>query len=69
MPQAEIDYQMAQWDDNISPKIMAVNVVCMMLASTSVILRLISRRFKATPLQADDYVIIAALVRGEAYRL
>lgn len=59
---SELHYQLAHWQENLSPEIVAVDVVLIVIAAIVVLLRLISRRIKVTPLQADDYMVMVALV-------
>lgn len=66
---SEIQSQLAHIHDNRSGQIITSGAICLSVAIVAVILRLISRRFakarrisKARSMQADDYMIISALV-------
>lgn len=61
-PPTTIDHQLTHWDENMSPDIVAVNVALIVLATIAVLSRLISRRIKAAPLQADDFMVMVSLV-------
>lgn len=47
----------------LSQSVVAANVILLVLASTAVTLRVIARRKQRIPLKADDFLIVAALVR------
>ncbi|KAI9673626.1 MAG: hypothetical protein M1817_002263 [Caeruleum heppii] len=61
IPPEELQYQLANIDDDQSQGLAAVNIIGVMLAIISVVLRLLSRKISGLPLKADDYTIIAAL--------
>ena len=58
---AEIEYQLAHIHENRSANLIISHALCLPLAVTAVILRFISRRSIKARLQADDWLIIAAL--------
>ena len=60
---ADIAYQQAHVDDNAIPGIIAANVICIIGAWIAAALRLYSRRLVRAPLKADDWLIVASLVR------
>ena len=47
----------------LSQRVVAANVILLVLASTAVTLRVLARRKQRQPLKADDFLIVAALVR------
>ena len=51
--------------ENVSPDIIAVNITQMTIATIAVLLRLVSRRIKVTPLEADDFTITPALAEDQ----
>lgn len=57
-----IESQLLHHHDDRQREIVAVNVALVLLASISVVLRLLGRRFRKAPLKADDYVMIVAMV-------
>lgn len=57
-----VEYQLQHHRDDRRREIVAVNVALILLASISVVLRLLARRLHKAPLKADDYVMIAAMV-------
>ena len=62
VPDAEKQYQLAHIDQTLSNSIIAVNIAVLVIATTAVILRLVSRTVKGTAWKADDSVLVAALV-------
>ena len=44
------------------PLVIALAVIMPILATTAVVLRLVSRRIKKVRLEADDYTVLIALV-------
>lgn len=60
---AELQDQILNIKDNAVPNIIAVNVVCFTIACASVILRFLARRVARVKYAADDWLIIAGLVK------
>lgn len=60
-----IEYQLLHHRDDRQREIIGINVALLLLASISVVLRLLGRRFHKAPLKADDYVMIAAMVSAQ----
>ena len=60
---AEILYQEKHISDNEVPNIIATNAICFPIACTAVLLRFISRRMSKIKYEADDWLIVAGLVR------
>ena len=60
---ADIEYQVAHISDNQGPDVLAAFSVNFALACTAVILRLAARKACKVKLLADDYFVLAALVR------
>ena len=60
---AEILFQEKHISDNKVPDIIATNAICFPIACTAVLLRFISRRMSKIKYEADDWLIIAGLVR------
>jgi len=59
----EVPYQLAQIHDNKAAQIGMSHVICLPLAIAAVLLRLVSWRLcRASRLQADDVIVLAALV-------
>lgn len=63
MDPASLNYQLAHAGDNKTPSFIASVSVVVCLATVGVGLRLLARRLTKATLEADDYVIILALVR------
>ena len=60
---SQVQYQLAHTSDNRSSQILISHLICLPLATITIILRLVSRYLcKARRLQTDDYLIIAAWV-------
>ena len=59
---SDVRYQNAHIHDNKSTEIIVACGICLTAAYSAVILRFVSRRVGKTPLEADDYTIVAALV-------
>jgi hypothetical protein len=55
--------QLARINETRQPALYATVSVCIFIAYISVFLRLLARRINRQPLQADDWWMIAALVR------
>ena len=60
---ADIEYQVAHISDDQGPDVLAAFSVNFTLACTAVILRLAARKACKVKLLADDYFVLAALVR------
>ena len=58
----DLKYQAARLHEDRRPTIHAVNMTLVVLCTTAVVLRLLSRRIMKAPLLADDYVTIMGLV-------
>ena len=61
---AEILYEKQHIHDDRSKEILAAFSVMIVLAFAAVVLRLIARHIMSLSLKADDYSILAALVRN-----
>lgn len=59
---SEIQYQIAHINDDRASAIVISHAVVLPLAVVAVILRFISRRLCRARIEADDYMIIAALI-------
>ena len=59
---ASEQYQLANISDTKVPAIIVCNAICLAAACVAVILRIIARRLIKISLQADDWVILLALV-------
>ena len=60
---AEILYQEKHISDTKVPDIIATNAICFPIACIAVLLRFISRRRSKIEYEADDWLIVAGLVR------
>ena len=60
---AEIQYQLDHIKDDKSVQMVSSQICGMVIAFVAVALRLVSRRFGRVPIQADDFMIVVALVR------
>jgi len=60
---AEIRYQEDHINDNAVPNVIATNAACFSLAVIAVALRFACRRIKRIKYEADDWLILAGLVR------
>lgn len=58
----EIEYELAHIHDNRAPDLVISAAICIVLAITAVVLRLLARRLSKVRILADDYMIIFALV-------
>lgn len=65
---AEILYQEKHISDNKVPNIIATNAICFPIACTAVLLRFVSRRSSKIKYEADDWLIVAGLVRLYPFR-
>ena len=61
---AELMEQEMHASDTIVPDIIAANVVCFTIACIAVVLRFLARRMARVRYEADDWLIVVALVRG-----
>lgn len=59
---AELKYQLAHINQSISGSMVAINIALPVIATAFVVLRMIARQTKRAPWQADDFVILSALV-------
>ncbi len=59
---AEIKYELAHIHESRAPNIVISSTICISLAITAVILRLLARRLSKVKILADDYMMIFALV-------
>lgn len=65
----EIQYEEEHFNDNRTPSIIGGSIVLILVATLTVVLRLISRKMRSdgtrrSTYQVDDYLIIVALVSG-----
>lgn len=67
IPPAELQYQLHHIHENESPALGAFFIVCMVLSAVFVAVRLVSRKIMRIGLQADDYTILAGLVRPQIH--
>jgi len=58
----EVAREMALWNEDKSPTVVAGSIILIVTATLAVTLRLISRRFRRLALGADDYMIVLALM-------
>jgi len=65
---AEIRNQEDHISDNAVPNVIATNAACLSLAAIAVALRFICRRLKRIKYEADDWLILAGLVRPPCSR-
>ena len=63
LPPAEAQYQLDQISDSRVNAIVSSQIACLAIATIAVILRFVSRRMVKVGLEADDWMIVAALVR------
>ena len=56
------NYQLAHWDDDIRAQSIAGCIILGIVATFSVVLRLISQRIQKKPFDASDYLIILAWI-------
>ncbi|MCJ1450945.1 hypothetical protein MMC28_001279 [Mycoblastus sanguinarius] len=59
---SEIQQELEHIHDNRAPDIVVSYAICASMAYIAVIMRLIARRISKAPLQADDHMILVALV-------
>ena len=58
----EIEYEVTHIHDSRAPDIVISSAICISLAITAVLLRLLARHLSRAKILADDYMIIFALV-------
>ena len=58
----EIEYEVARNHDSRASDIIISSAICISLAITAVLLRLLARRLSRVKILADDYMMIFALV-------
>ena len=63
LPPQEIEYELVHASDNRGPTLIAAYATCLSLAYIAVLLRFISRRKSQNPLMADEWMLVAGLVR------
>ena len=61
---AEIKYQEMHISDNAAPSIIAANAICYSIACIAIALRFLSRRVAHIKYEADDWLVVAGLVRS-----
>lgn len=61
---AELMEQEMHVSDTMVPDIIAVNVACFTIACIAVVLRFLARRMARVRYEADDWLIVVALVRS-----
>ena len=59
----ELQYQLEHIDEDRTGKIIAANVACLTIAFIFVGLRFLSRWMKRIKYEADDWLVVAGLVR------
>ena len=59
---AEIKYELANIHDDRASNIVVSSVICISVATTAVLLRLLARRLSKAKILADDYMMVFALV-------
>ena len=60
---AELQYQLDHPDDNLSPNLIISHAVCLALACVAICLRFTSRHIAEIKYEADDWLMMPALVR------
>lgn len=60
--EGKTEYQLAHFHEDRSGELIASHAVCLALASIAVILRLITRRLSRASIDADDFMIVVALM-------
>lgn len=63
----EIEYELAHIHDNRAPNVVISAAICISLAITAVLLRLLARRLSKVRILADDYMILFALVSRQSF--
>ena len=59
----EIEYEIAHANDDRGPSLIAAYAVCLSLAYVAVCLRFLARRKSHNKLLADDWMLVAGLVK------
>lgn len=67
LPPAEAQYQLDHVNQSQVSNIVSSHIACLTIAVVAIILRFISRRMSKTPIKADDWMIVAALVFTVGY--
>ncbi len=65
---AELDIQEQHKNDSMQTSIYVANIVCFSLACIAVVLRFTSRKISKVKHEADDWLVVAGLVRTPCYR-
>ena len=63
LPPAEAQYQLDHVDGSRVNDVLSTLISCLVIATIAVILRFISRSMVMTGIKADDWMVVAALVR------
>ena len=63
LPPAQAAYQYDHVNESRASELVTSQIACLIIAVVAVVLRFISRRMLKTALKADDWMIVAALVR------
>ena len=58
----DIEYQLLHFREDRRREIISINIPLIVVASISVVLRLLGRRIHRAPWKADDYVMMLAMV-------
>ena len=66
---SEIQYQLNHASEDRSANVIAAVTTCLCLATIAVGFRILARRMMKTPLGADDWMIVTALVREYLHQL
>ena len=62
LPPAEAQYQLDHVHESRFQAIASSQIACLIIAFIAIILRFVSRRLSKTPIKADDWMIVVALV-------
>lgn len=62
IPPAEAAYQLAHIDESRVSDIVVSHIICLVIATVAIVMRFVSRKLNKTAIQADDWMIVAALV-------
>ena len=63
LPPAEAQYQLDHVDESRVNDVLSTLISCLVIATIAVILRFILRSMVTTGIKADDWMVVAALVR------
>ncbi len=63
---SEIEYELQHIYDNRAPSIVISAAICIFLAITAVLLRLLARRLSRARILADDYMMTFAMVSRQS---